>query len=335
MLRVGIVGIGSMGKAHADRWLKTPAKLVGVVSQNKTQAEKTASQYGAKVYDDLTALLKDVDVVDICTPTYLHHPMVLEAAAAGKHVVCEKPLAMTVQQTREMIEACERAGVHFLVAHVVRFFPEYVTAKSIVDRGEIGRVAVVRLSRCSFKPARNNPNSWFHDLSKSGGVMFDLMIHDYDFARWVAGEVESVFAKHIFANFADAPGDHALTILRHTNGALSHVEGGWAYPAPMFRTSLEIAGEQGLIEHPRDSSVPLGIHLHTSDSGTDVDIAVPSSPLAEDPYTAQMKHFYDVLTGKEKTLRVTAADGAAAVQIALAAIESARTGRRVMLKDVQ
>ncbi len=336
MLRVGIVGMGFMGIRHAAAWVHTPARIVGVTSPNRAKAEEAAAPYGAKVYDSFTALLENVDVVDICTPTHLHHSMVLKAAAAGKHIVCEKPLALTMWQTHEMIAACEAAGVQLLVAHVVRFFPEYAVAKGIVDRGEIGRVGVVRLSRCMFKPARDNPDSWFHDLDKSGGMMFDLMIHDYDFARWVAGDVESVFARNIAPKFPDAAGDHALVILRHTNGALSHVEGGQAYPAPMFLTSLEIAGDQGLIEHRAQSSIPLSIYLH--DSGTDahVQAAVPTSPLErdDDPYVVQIKHFYDVLTGKETNLRVTAADAAAAVQIAIAAIESTRTGRRVMLKDV-
>jgi predicted dehydrogenase len=163
-------------------------------------------------------------------------------------------------------------------------------------------------------------------------MMMDLMIHDFDYARWIAGDVETVFAKHIADRFADAPGDHALVILRHTSGTLSHIEGGWAYPAPLFRTSLEIAGQEGLIEHPTGSSVPLGVYLHQTEK-TDVDIAVPASPLAEDPYTTQLRHFYDVLSGVTSTPRVTAEDGAAAVQIALAAIESARTGRPVTLKE--
>jgi len=141
-----------------------------------------------------------------------------------------------------------------------------------------------------------------------------------------------VFAKNITTNFPDATGDYALVILKHASGALSHIEGGWAYPAPMFRTSLEIAGSLGLIEHPAGSSVPIGIHLHEAQAHN-ADIAVPASPMLEDPYTTQAQHFYDVLTG-QKTPRVTAQDGAAALRIALAAIESARTGRHVLVKEV-
>ena len=153
-----------------------------------------------------------------------------------------------------MIAACEQAGVLLLVAHVVSLSGICV-AKAIVDRGEIGRVGVTRLTRCSFKPARNDPASWFHDTAKSGGMMFDLMIHDFDYARWISGDVVTVYAKHVIDRFPDAPGDYALALLKHTNGAMTHVEGGWAYPVPMFRTALEIAGERGLIEHPAASSV--------------------------------------------------------------------------------
>lgn len=333
MLRVGIIGMGFMGLTHAQAWSQTPASLIGIVSSDRTQAEKAVAQYGGTLYNSLADLLPHVDVIDICTPTYLHREMVLQAAAAGKHIICEKPLALSVEDTQVMLDTCEKAGVMLLVAHVVRFFPEYALAKAIVDRGEIGRVGVVRLSRASFKPASKNPDSWFHDLSKSGGMMMDLMIHDFDYARWIAGDVETVFAKNIASKFSNVPGDHAFAILRHTSGALSHVEGGWAYPPPMFRTALEVAGSEGLIEHPTGSSVPLGIHLRQIGSA-DVEIAVPSSPLAEDPYTTQIRHFYDVLVGREDTPRVTATDGAEAVRIALAAIESARTGRPVTLKEV-
>jgi predicted dehydrogenase len=331
MLRIGIVGMGFMGKTHAAAWAQTPAKITGMVSPLVT----VATRYGATMYPDLAAMLPHVDVVDICTPTYLHHAMVLEAAAAGKHIVCEKPLALSSQQTTEMIAVCKQAGVQLLVAQVVRFFPEYAAAKSIVERGEIGRVAVVRLTRCSFKPARTNPASWFHDAAQSGGMMFDLMVHDFDYARWISGDVDSVFAKNIANQFSNVPGDYALVILKHKNGALTHVEGGWAYPAPLFRTALEIAGDQGLIEHPANSSAPLGVYLHENGSSANTDIAVPSSPLAEDPYVTQIKHFYELLTDKTTTPRVTAADGAAAVQIALAAVESTKTGRRVRIQEVR
>jgi len=311
-----------MGRVHAVGWAQTPACLAAIYSKYPDEVRELASTCDAEGVDSLDALLDRVDVVDIGTPTHRHHEIVLRAAAAGKHIVCEKPLARTVEQADEMIAACERAGVKLLVAHVVRFFPEYARAKAIVDRGDIGRVGVVRLRRVSALPTWAVDN-WLMDLDKSGGMMLDLMVHDYDYARWVAGDVETVFARR-----AGVERDYAQAILRHKNGALSHIEGGWAYPPGMFRTALEIAGDGGLIEHPSGSSTPLEIHLMNADAGSYT--GVPRSPLRESPYTTEIKHFYDVLAN-DAAPRVTASDGREALRIALAAIESARTGQRVTL----
>jgi predicted dehydrogenase len=327
MLKVGIVGMGFMGMTHLAAWRTTNAEIVGMCSRTYR-----SDANNLKHYADYETLLSNVDVIDICTPTHLHHDMVVKAAAVGKHIVCEKPLARTVAEAQAMIDACKKAGVKLLVAHVVRFFPQYVHAKNVVDNGDIGDVAVVRLTRASFKPTA--PDSWFHDEAKSGGMMLDLMIHDYDYARWVAGNVESVFAKRASHQFPAMDGDYALAILRHSNGAISNIEGGWVYPKPMFRTALEIAGSGGLIEHPADSSTPLGIYLKDTGKSADIDIAVPLSPLIEDPYVTEMKHFYDVLT-KNIEPRVTAEDALEALKIALAAIESAKIGRRVKIVEVR
>ncbi|MBA3874289.1 MAG: Gfo/Idh/MocA family oxidoreductase [Anaerolineae bacterium] len=330
-MKIGIVGSGFMGRTHAAAWAKLPVELVGIASADAQHAEKLAAEYGAKAFDSFEALLAEVDVVDICTPTHLHHGMVLQAAAAGKHIVCEKPLARTVAQARDMIAACEKANIQLLVAHVLRFSPEYVQAKAVVERGDIGQVAVQRFTRCSALPNWAADN-WLMDLEKSGGMLLDLMIHDFDYARWVAGDVESVYAKSLRGQHPDATEDYALVMLKHSNGAISNVEGGWAYAPGMFRTAFEIAGDAGLIEHPADSSTPLGIYMKEKNIVA-AEALVPTSPLTEDPYYTQIKHFYEVLTSG-LTSRVTAEDGLAAVQIGLAAIESVRTGRQVQIAEV-
>ncbi|MBK8023602.1 MAG: Gfo/Idh/MocA family oxidoreductase [Chloroflexi bacterium] len=334
MLRVGIVGTGGMGTIHAAGWLQTPATLAGFFSMDPPRAQALAQQTGAQVYDSLQALIADVDVVDICTPTDLHHPMIMACAAAGKAVVCEKPLARLYAQGVEAVEACEKAGVPLLIAHVVRFFPEYAAAKTIVDAGEIGQVAVVRLTRASFQPKPAPEANWFIDPARSGGMMLDLMIHDFDYARWLAGEVVSVYARGVRARTPDAPEDYALAILKHANGALSNVEGAWAYPPPMFRTALEIAGSTGLIEHPAGSSGPIDFYPKRTASGDVPDVGLPRSAVHETPYTTEIKHFYEVLVNGA-TPRVTARDGLAALRIAQAAIQSAETGQEVRIESIQ
>ena len=326
-MRVGIIGAGFMGTTHAAAWAETPAEIVGVVAETEAAATGLATQYHLPIYPTLAAILPEVDVVDICTPTHLHAEMALAAAAAGKHIICEKPLARTVAQGQAMIAACRAAGVRLLVAHVVRFFPEYALARRLVAEGQVGRPGVVRLARGSSRPQRPLED-WFRDETKSGGLLLDLMIHDFDYARWVAGEVESVLARSIGSHAPDAPVDYGLAILRHRDGALSHVAGAWAYPPTEFRTGLEIAGDGGLIEFDSAASAPIDLLLTTPADGPAV--GLPSSPVRESPYTTEIKEFYAALTG-DAPVRVTAEDGLAALQIALAAAESARSGRPVAL----
>jgi predicted dehydrogenase len=271
-------------------------------------------------------------VVDICTPTHLHPAMVLQAAAAGKDIVCEKPLALDFEQARQMVAACRRAGVRLLVGHVVRFFPEYALAKATVDRGDIGQPGVIRLHRGSYRPKKPVGN-WFLDESKSGGILMDLMIHDFDYARWVAGDVTGVYARKVTATHPDAPVDYGTAILTHKSGALTHVAGAWAYPPPTFRTALEIAGDRGLIQFDSDDTAPIR-NLVLKTQGDAPDVALPSSPLAESPYVTQIKSFYQALRYDRPT-RVSAEDGLAAVQIAQAAVQSARTGKAIALEEFE
>ena len=260
-LRVGIVGTGAMGRTHAHAWQQTPAKISGFLSKSREPAQQLAAEYGSKLYDSLEELLPLIDVLDICAPTHLHREFTVAAAEAGVHVICEKPLARTVSQAQEMIQVCESAGVKLLVAHVVRFFPEYWQAFNKVKAGAIGDPAIMRLRRGSYKPNKGNV-SWFDDVEKSGGMLLDLMIHDFDYARWLAGNVKTVFAKSIGNERPEAKVDHALAILTHENGVITHVEGSWAYPPPLFRTHFEIAGSTGLIDHNSDVTSSLQVFLH-------------------------------------------------------------------------
>jgi len=328
-MNVGIVGVGSMGTTHAAGWAATPAHIIGFAAETQREAGALATHYKAQVFTSLDELLPQIDVLDICSPTHLHHEMALKAAAAGKHIVCEKPLARTTEQAQEIVEACQKSGVQLLVAHVVRFFPEYALAHSSVAEGQIGKPGLIRLHRGSYRPKKPAGN-WFLDEEKSGGILMDLMIHDYDYARWIGGEVETVSARRVTEVHPDAPIDYGLVILSHRSGALSHIAGSWAYPPPIVRTQLEIAGDRGLIQFDSDGTAP--VQNLILKSGADApDVALPSSPVSESPYTTQIKEFYSALADG-KPARVAAADGLAAVQIAEAAIQSAKNGQPVKLQ---
>src|SRR2546425_3196756 len=327
-MRVAIIGTGLMGGVHAEAWSHTDARIAAFVGTAGAGGDTLAGTYAARFVPDLDLVLRDVDVVDICTPTYLHAEFTLRAAAAAKHVICEKPLALNVAEGHRMIQACRTAGVRLLVAHVLRFFPEYRLAREITARGEIGAPAVLRLARCTFRPRK--ADNWYVDPARSGGMILDLMVHDIDYARWVAGDVVRVFAKAAQTSGRPDETDHALAILTHRGGAISHLEGSWAYPPPIFQTRLEIAGAAGVIEFPGPAAAAIEMHLRREDEGHH-EGPLPRSPLHDSPYATQLRAFHEALT-RGTDPPVSAEDGLAAVHIARAAIESARRGQPVELE---
>jgi len=331
-MRVGIIGAGAMGEQHAAGWANTEAKLVGVVSAHPDHAAKLAESCGATVYDSLGQMLPHVDVLDICVPTDLHHEFTAQAAKAHKHVICEKPIARTLADGQDMIAVCQREGVRLFIAQVVRFFPQYRQVHDAVAGGKIGKPSVIRLTRVGYKPQKQLDN-WFVDFPRSGGVLLDMLVHDYDYARWLAGDVERVYARCSPGDDPSVPiGDYAQVLLRFRGGAIAHVEGGWAYPPGLFRTKIEVAGDGGLIEWTSDSTTPYIAHLKAG-PGEVPEVGLPLSPLAEDPYTAEIRHFYDAVVN-DKPFSVSPADALLGVQIGLAAIESARNGQAVTISPL-
>ncbi len=327
-VRVGLVGAGFMGDAHAAAWRSLGVGGLTIYDSLPGAAQKVGSQYGAAVAASLAELLAACDVVDVCTPTHLHREVVEAAAAAGRPVICEKPLARTVADAEAMVAACRAAGVPLFVAHVVRYINEFAAAKQAVEQGRVGKLAVIRLRRESSRP--NKPaDHWFFDDAKSGGVMMDLLVHDYDYARYLAGDVESVWARTV-RDTSGAPVDFGFAVLRHVSGAISHVSGGWVYPWPVFRTGFEIAGDGGLIQYESTDSVPVTPYLIGERDEGEAGTGLPDSPIAENAWALELADFVASIQGGGPP-RVTAEDGLEAVRIANAVIESARTGRPVRL----
>lgn len=320
--RVGIIGTGFMGGVHAAAWQATSANLVAILERSVDSKIGGMGQYDAEFYTDLDEFLEAVDIVDICTPTHLHTPFALAAAAAGKPTICEKPLALTSKEGREIIRAFEQNNVPLQVGHVLRFSPAYAAARQSVISGRIGEISVLRLSRLSFAPKRG-VDSWFNDETKSGGIIFDLIIHDLDYARWLAGDVESVYAK-------EAPGGpgHAIIILKHRNGIISHIEGSWTNPPPEHRTVVEIAGEHGLLQFDSNESSPMIARLHMENQ--EITTGSSNHSLAANPFQLELQHFLDILDG-EVTPVLTADDGLQAVRLAEATKKSVITGQPVMV----
>jgi len=326
MLRVGIVGVGTMGRTHASAYAKLPnTRLMGFYDSMTEAAQRVASQFGVQAFPSYEAMLEQVDMVDICTPTPTHLELVLKAASAGKHILCEKPLGRTLPQCEQMIEAASKAGVTLMPAQVLRFFPEFKQARDLVLAGAVGKPAAIRTRRGG--PYPRAANDWYADFEQSGGPILDMVIHDFDWLRWTFGEVERVFAKALTFKKLDHI-DYALITLRLKSGAIAHVEANWADPSG-FKVDFEIAGDAGMIAFDSRFAMPLMVAKQDA-SGGGGGVAVPESPLAEDPYMLEIKHFVDsVEAGQQPS--ITAVDGMKAVEIALAAIESARTGKVIRL----
>lgn len=316
---VGLVGAGGIAPSHLTGWHDLGVDVL-VHSVDGADALVAAGGHGS-VVADLGELLQRCDIVDICTPTITHPDLVERAVAAGRSVICEKPLALTAARGRELVAAAAAAGVQLLVAHVVRYFAEYAAIQRHVADGGVGTVAVQRFSRRAARPL----SGWFADPGQSGGVLLDLMIHDLDIARWLAGDVLEVFARDT-GTLAD-PGAATTTqvMLRHTGGAISQLTGVWGGPDTTFGTSVLVAGDDGLLEHDSGGHPPVTVDGAATGSAT-----IPATPYVESPYTAELRDFLAAITTGTQP-RVTAADAVAALEIAEAAAESIATGAPVRL----
>ena len=325
-----VIGAGTMGTVHAHAYEKlTNVELVGIVDHNFPKAQKLAEQVGVKAfctYEEAVASIREIDVVSICLPTPLHKEYLIKVADQGSHVVCEKPLARTLSDAKEMIAYCQEKDVKLFVGHVVRFFPEYVRTKQLLDTNKIGTPAVVRTSRGGGFP--NASNDWYADFNSSGGLVLDMIIHDFDYLRWCFGEVERVYAKSSKGRVYSRV-EYALVTLRFKSGVIAHVEGTWAHQN--FTTKFEIAGKSGIIEFDSSKVQPVVTGRNSSSSGG---VAVPESPLKDNPYFMELQHFIQCIEKNEQPI-VTAEDAVKAMEISLAALESIETGKPVVLHEVK
>jgi predicted dehydrogenase len=316
-VKVGVIGTGFMGRVHADAWRAIGVPVAAVFTRPASVDGLDGAFSGAERLTDLARFLDRVDAVDICTPTDTHVELALAAAAAGRPTLCEKPLALEVADALRVASAFERAGVALQAAHVVRFSSEYVAAREAVRSGEIGEPAVVRLARLGFAPDRGAA-SWFADERRSGGLFFDLMIHDLDYARWIAGDVTRLQARA-----SGGPRSHGIAVLTHASGAISHVEASWAEPAPVFRTRLEIAGSRGIVACDSEETSPIVARLHREVEVADTGLG--DIGLTANPFEIEVQHFLDVVAGRREPV-LTARDAVAAVALAAAARRSAHEG---------
>lgn len=327
MFRIGLVGAGTMGNTHSRAYRQIEdAAIVAVCDIDAGKANKLAAPWSAAVYSSLEEMLKngEFDAVDICLPTDLHREAAELAAAYGKHVFCEKPIALNEEDASAIIDACKKAGVKLMVGHVVRFFPEYRSARDQVRSGRLGNLGVVRTVRSGAFPLWSE---WFKDDSRSGGPLLDLAIHDFDYLRWTFGPVKRVFSR-VLPVQPDGTA-HTLTVLRFESGVMAHVEASWGYPqGSPFQTAIEITGSNGMVQFDKDKSNSI-----VQFGGSQKPSGVPDSPLAKSPYALELEHFIDCVKNDKEPL-TSGEESLASLRIGLAARRSAETKQPVELEGV-
>jgi len=194
-MRIGILGSGFMGGTHARAYAKIPGVEVAAVSSlHLDKAEKLAGEVGARATTDDRTIIEDpaIDAISNTLPTHLHPESTIAALKAGKHVLLEKPFALTAPECDGMIAAAKASGRILMVAHVLRFWGGYVSLIEFVQSGRLGKPISAIAMRLSQMPAWAD---WFLDPSQSGGAVLDLSVHDFDVVNWVLGAPKSVYGR--------------------------------------------------------------------------------------------------------------------------------------------
>ena len=341
-VKVGIIGSGFEADIHAAAFGIMPeeAEVVAVASPTPGHAAELAKKYSIpRVFTDYRQMLKesDIEMVTITAPNSLHARMTIDIANAGKHVVCEKPLCMTLEEADAMIDTCRRQGVLLMYAEELFFTPKYVQAKRMADEGAFGKVYLVKQSEKHFGPHAE----WFWDVNRSGGgVLMDMGCHGIAFCHWFLGRpaIKSVFCQMGTYVHGDRTRgeDNSICILEFANNAVGLVENSWARRGGMD-DSIEVYGEGGVTY----ADLHMGNALPTFSEygfGYAVEKAPTTRgwtyPVFEElwnyGFPQEMHHFARCVRGKDTPI-VTGEDGRLVQEVLYAGYESARTGRKVEL----
>ncbi|MBV8898297.1 MAG: Gfo/Idh/MocA family oxidoreductase [Acidobacteriaceae bacterium] len=341
-VKVGIIGSQFEADIHAAslQMLPNEAELVAVASPTPGNAEKLAKKYGVpRVFTEYREMLKepDIEMVTITAPNSLHAQMTIDIANSGKHVVCEKPLCMTLEEADQMIDTCKRRGVLLAYAEELFFTPKYVKAKEMADQGGLGKVYMVKQAEKHFGPH----SAWFWDVQRSGGgALMDLGCHGIAFCYWFLGrpQIKSVYA-HLgtYVHGDKTRGeDDGVCVLEFDNHATGLVEVSWAKRGGMF-DRIEVFGEGGVTY----ADLHMGNALPTySEYGFGYAVEkAPSTqgwsyPVFEEHWNygipQELHHFARCVRGKE-TLQATGEDGRVVMQALYAAYASAAGGHKVQM----
>jgi predicted dehydrogenase len=330
VIRIGLLGAGFIGETHAAAMQAVAGvELAAVADANREAADRVAGEFGARAYHDAAAMFGDgsIDAVDICVPTFLHCDMVIAAAERGKHILCEKPIALSVAEVDRMIAAVRAAGVKSMVAQCVRFWPQYLAAKQLLDAGVLGRPLMATASRLAGPPSWS---SWFRDPKLSGGAILDLHIHDLDYLYYLFGAPEQVCAVGTASD--TGAWDDVLTLLRYPGHGAS-ARAGYRMPRDWpFSTHFRILGDQACVEY----RFRVGGQIdNRSSARTEFLLFRPGEAPREpacptrDAYEAEIEYFVGCVQDGRDPEIATLQETRTVLRMALAARQSLETGQAI------
>ncbi len=245
MLKVGLIGCGFMGSMHANCYNNIEnAKVVAVADLRREKAEELAKISGAEIYETGKELIEkaDVDIIDICLPTYLHAEHALLAMDKVKYVFVEKPVTLTLEEGKALIEKAAATGAQVQVGQVVRFLDEYVELAKIVESGKYGKILNANFRRISPIPTWGWEN-WLLDISKSGGAGQDLHIHDIDYVLSILGEPKTYYS-------VKTPNNSYVNTIMQYDDCVVGTEGTWDLPVSHpFQATFRVVFEKAVVEN--------------------------------------------------------------------------------------
>jgi predicted dehydrogenase len=284
MVNVGIIGIGGMGRTHFQCYRNNPdahivalsdvdpRKLAGDWSGTGINIDAAAPPRvdlsGIKTYQQAHDLIADpeVELVSICLPTPMHAPLSMAALRAGKHVLCEKPMAMNGDECQAMADAAQESGRQLMIGHCLRFWPQYVKAHEIIQSGAYGRPLYARFHRAGATPLWGW-NNWLTKGEMSGGAVLDMHIHDVDTALWWFGTPASIDADGLLWNGMPAKVD---AVWRYDAGPVVYLHGGWDNNGGPFRMAFSVTMDKGTVAWDSSAGTPVQVYSNLETTSIDV-----------------------------------------------------------------
>ncbi|OXS73422.1 Gfo/Idh/MocA family protein [Domibacillus enclensis] len=332
-IKVGVIGCGSIAKHRhiPEHAANENVEIVAFCDIVEERAQEYADQYNAKAYTSFEELLKneEVDAVSVCTPNSLHAPISIAALNAGKHVLCEKPMATSAEEADAMIAAAEKNGKKLMIAHNQRFVASHAKARSIIESGALGKIYSFRTAFGHGGPenwSADGSNSWFFKKELAFiGAMGDLGVHKTDLLRYLIGEEFTEVAAFVEGSAKEnsTVDDNAVCILKSESGMIGTLAASWAYNGGEDNSTVFYA-ENGIMRLEDDPNFSLIVEYKNGNSERHSLGVIQSNEEGQQTDTHVVEHFIASILD-DMTPPVCGNEGKKSLQVILAALKSSET----------